>query len=496
MAITIYNYSTNALSQIGAASAFLPLTRNMVSDAAGGGAPPAATDGQAFVVNGWGAGVYVGLLAGTAFADGDIAEYRLDLGGFVRIQAGVAGAIVANTKVIVAAAGGAGSFAGLGNRKMLYDTAWRATAPVDGDLASVNGSEDINANELFKYDASAAGGANWVSISKVNLSLANTIFVDKSGNNTVNTGTMGEPYLTIGFAFAKAVAGQKIVVGPGDYAETLVWNKRVDLAELIPGTVRIRNAVVGGAVFTLNGAVGTSRIHVQEIANTNNANLADVALAIVNNGGFALLFDVKLGTLDGGTLGTAVTIDGIAGAATQVGLDCDGITGAVGDIDMRNAGDLVEIRCPNHNSAAAGGVWGCVLGGAGTLGTVRLMLVSWAPGIFDIGFGAALGTNVIFEEGSYLDGTLRLNNLAGAGTLRFLGNSSARYILPQLANQLYQVQRGANELEAVGMNINLNAVAITVIYPVALGHVFYPHTAHLINRTLTSGDIHVVGVLN
>jgi hypothetical protein len=494
MGLFFTTYSQSALAALGLGSAVPVLSKNMLSNADQGGVTPVApADGDTYVVNNWNAATtYVGSHAGAAVAAGDIACYRLALAGWVREQAGVAGAVATNTRIVVIAAGAAGSFAGLANRKGLWDgSSWTFTPPIDTDMVRVNGDEDLHANELYSYDVDAFGGAAWVSMGRTDLSLSNSIFVDKSGNNGPNNGTLGRPYLTINYAKAIAVAGQKIVVGPGVYAETVIVNKNVDIIEWFPGTVFIRNAVVGGAVLAYTGNVGTV-VCEASVENTNNAALADVAISIINTGQVIdLRFRGK--QLTGGTNGTAYLVIGNAGATTRVDIVCDRMVGALSNI-LFNAGDLVIVDCPDHASGA--GTWGTIIGGAGSLGVVRLArLFSSATGIFSFALGTACGTSLMIEKGSRIAGTLELGQtLPGAGTVVISGESYIGNIVAFVAggsvDQAYSIRHGGDQIELVLIAIPVGVGAPPVdhaIYPLPGGLNFHPRDVWTRNRGAATG---------
>jgi len=117
---------------------------NMKSDANMGGVPPGgAVTGNAYVVNNWGFG----------YNNGDIVEYDGAL--FNVIVANVGGLVADMTRVIVAAAGVGGTFAGQTNKYAMYRTAggWSFTLPDDGNEAVVYGAGSIYENLYFIWDA-------------------------------------------------------------------------------------------------------------------------------------------------------------------------------------------------------------------------------------------------------------------------------------------------------------------------------------------------------
>jgi hypothetical protein len=126
--------------------------RNLKSDAAQAGAPPAGqAQGDAWVVNNWGGG----------YTNGDLVELTStgpDV--WTVIVAQVGGVVPTGTRAIVKTAGAAGSFAGQGT-KIAQKTAigWSFTAPNDGDQAAVVGEGSIYENQMYIFDTVPG---NWV----------------------------------------------------------------------------------------------------------------------------------------------------------------------------------------------------------------------------------------------------------------------------------------------------------------------------------------------
>jgi len=484
MGLSTISYASGALATMRAAERLPVHVMRIRSDADQAGAPPASNDGEAWIVNNWGAGNYVGIFAGQPFVDGDLAEYSDVLVGFVRVLINAATIPATGIRAIVVGAGAAGSFAAQANQIAYYDgaiTGWIFTAPYEGQLIHVMGEESFAENQNWTYDV-----ATWKSQGKAGLGFQNAVFVDQLlGSNTQGDGSFDKPLRTLLAGYTLATAGQTVVAGPGTYAETLAWIKRVHLDEMIPGTVTIANAVVGGAVFTLGGAAGTSRIKVQAITNTNNATVADVAIAITNATPAALVFEVEVGLLDGGLLGSALTFVGDATNAqpTVLRLNAKAITGSM-TITTANAADLCQIAAPAHTATPA--TWGTVTGGAGTAGLVRFMLRSTAAGILNLGNNTAMGCDVNFEAGAWIGGELYLHNNAGAGIVRFFGDAGADAIFAAIVNQVYHKQSG-HWLEVNLLNKDLNAIADTNFYTVPVGQTFLPLEVTSINRLAATG---------
>lgn len=126
----------------------------MISDSDMGGAPPAASAGEAYVVNNWGVG----------YTDGDIVEYSGS--AWVVIVAGAGGEPPNGVRVLVSKAPApGGSFAAQANKIATYSTGtstWSFTTPLDGWMVVVAGDGSYYEGQIFIYDVnldlwSAAG---------------------------------------------------------------------------------------------------------------------------------------------------------------------------------------------------------------------------------------------------------------------------------------------------------------------------------------------------
>jgi len=382
----------------------------IVSDADQGGAPPVgAVDGQAYVVNNWGAGNYVGTHAGVAYADGDLAEYNDTLGGWTRILQNDTGALPAGTRAVVVAAGAAGAFTGQELDVVEYDgTGYEFLTPTDGDLVNVTGDESIWTDQIFQYDA---GVTNWRSVGRGRLTLANTVFVDGTlGDDDSGDGTFERPYATIQEGHDQSAAGGTVYVAPGVYAETVTVDRNINIKEIIPGTVTIQNAVVGGGVVVIAGAALNVQIDAS-IVNTNNATAADIALEI-DAGGGALDVRVKAQTINGGGNGTAIDIDGDAANVSQVRVEAQQIIGGI-NFDGGSADDLFRVNGAEMVGGAA--VWVTITGAGGRVIFSNCIQAGAAAGeTINYGGGVACGVNLDIGSCAFA-AFLDLNSDAGTG---------------------------------------------------------------------------------
>ena len=460
--------------------------RNMVSDVAQAGAPPGATiNGDAWVVDTWGAGVYVGTFVG-AFADGDIAEYSDALVGWVRVLANVGGIPVLNAQVIVKAAGAAGSFAAQANAIASYNGRWNFETPTDGRRALVIGEQTVFENQTFIYDLVTAG---WYSLGVTVIPNPTVWEVNKGGNDDTGSGAIERPYLTIAAAIADAAfaAGDTIAVGPGVYAETLALVESMNIVEKYPGTVTIQDAVVGGAVVTLTPAAAGMTVRLFcNVINTNNATVADDAVALNNVAGVGvgiLIFNGEV--LNGGALGTALRVTGDNAAnteLTQAYIDKATITGGMVAI-LEVALDIVRYNnTPMVGGAAA---WHTISGPAGRYILANVLQLA-AAAAEAINFGAGTASGVILGIGSsVVAGTLNMNT-SGTGIAVLTAGSEIGQVIATLPGTMHRWY-GSNELGITRFAVDLNAIATTLMYTVPAGRVFCPHTARSNNRTVASG---------
>lgn len=462
------------------------VVRNMVSDATGGGVPPAGPDnGDAFVVNTWGVGNYVGTYVG-AYADGDIAEWNDALAGWVRVLANSGGEPPTNTLVLVKAAGAAGSFTGFENRWAQWNGQWVTTAPTDGERAFVAGEQSVFENRTFAYDQTVAG---WYSTGVGNLPLSGEVHVDTAGNDDTGDGHIETPYLTIAAAQAAAVAGDTLVIGPGTYTETLVFNTNIRLKARIPGTVIINGTVAAGAVVTVSGAAISVRFSGIDITNLSAAGAAAVALRVDNTGATVtgpILFEDGALT-SGAGVSRAFDFVGAAGGGLRVDIKRATLTGTI-LITAANAADHIWMDTVEFGGGAA--AWFNVVGNvAANVWLSNFLLPAAAAGeVLDFGGGAACG--VVLGLGSgVIAGGLNLNNLAGAGGVVMTAGTQIGQITALQDNQVVHRWYGEDELGITCYHIDANAVAPTTIYTVGAGRRFNPHTARTINRGAATGAL-------
>ena len=461
------------------------VVRNMLSDVAQAGAPPGAViNGDAWVVDTWGAGNYVGTYVG-AYADGDIAEYNDTLGGWVRVLANVGGVPPTNALVLVKAAGGAGSFAGQANNWAQWNGQWVFTAPTDGERAFVAGEQSVYENRTFAYDQAVAG---WYSTGVSALPLSAQAFVDKLGNDDTGTGTIEEPYLTIAAAYA-AYPTRTIVVGPGIYTETLVFNTAVRIQARIPGTVTISGTVAAGAVVTVSGAAVRVRFSGINITNLSAAGAAAIALHVDNTGATVtgpIVFEDGVLT-SGAGVSRAFEFTGAAGGGLRVDVKRAVITGTI-NVVCANAADLIWHDTVEYVGGAA--AWFNVTGNVAAQVWLSNFLLPAAAAGETLDFGGGAACAVVLGLGSgVIAGTLALNNLAGAGGVVMTAGTQLGTINALQANQVVHRWYGEDELGITAYHVDANAIAPTVMYTVGAGRRFNPHTVRTINRGAATGAV-------
>lgn len=453
----------------------------LVDDSDQGGAPPVgAVDGEAFVVNNWGAGNYVGTHAGTPYANGDLAEYNATLAGYVLILANVGGALPAGTRAIVVGAGAAGSFAGHGNEEVEYDgTGYEFLAPTDGDLVNVTADESIWTDQIFQYNL---GTTSWRSVGRGRLTLANTVYVDGTlGDDDSGDGTFERPYGTIQNGHDQVAAGGTVYAAPGVYAETVTVAKNINIKEIIPGTVTIQDAVVGGGVVVIAGAALNVQIDAS-IVNTNNATATDIALEIDAGGG---AIDVRFHgqVINAGGNGTAIDIDGDAVNVCTVRVEAQQIIGGV-NFDGGSANDLFRINGTEFTGGAA--AWITITGAGGQVILSNGILADAGSGeTIDYGGGVACGVNLDIGSCAFA-AFLNLNSDAGTGQVVLTAGTQLGGITVTFP-QLIQKWLGEDEISLTYYGIDANAVAATTIYTVPAGRRFNPHTVRTINRGAATG---------
>lgn len=98
-----------------------------------------------------------------------------------------------------------------------------------------------------------------------------SLFVDKSGNDTTGTGSIGQPYLTIGKAIAVITDASPtkrygIFVGPGDYAENLVLKANIFIKGSGPLDTRITGTTLNINDATWNVTSADNRSGFQDIS--------------------------------------------------------------------------------------------------------------------------------------------------------------------------------------------------------------------------------------
>jgi len=460
----------------------------MIDDSDAGGAPPAGVHSNAHVVNNWGAGVYVGTHAGIAFANGDIAEYNADLAGFVRVLTNVGGFVPANYRFVVIAAAAAGSFLGQENNIGIADGAgnYAFEVPTDGRQVRVIGEEDVYENQNFIYDAFVA---RWLSQGVINIPLADQIFVDKGGDDVYGTGSIEQPFETIGGALAVATAGDNIVIEPGIYAETLLLDMQVNLVAMIPGTVTIQGTVPAGAVVEISGAAIGCVIDGINITNLSAAGIAGMALLVDNTGGTITgpITYSNGNLISGAGLSTAFAFIGDALGAVRVNLKSGQMTGII-IVTCEHANDVVLF----DHIEALGGVagWMYVDGTDGRVLMNDFLLATAAAGE-TLSFGAGAATGVTLSIGnSAMAGILSLDNLGGTGLVVMTAGNQIGQIVATENDQIIQRWYGEDEVGITLYNLDANAApAVHNMLTTGLGRTFNPHTARPINRGVATGAL-------
>ena len=179
------------------------LVLKMTDDTAEAGSPPAgASQGDAWVVDTWGAGTYLG---GATYADGDIGEYNGSR--WIRALEQVGSEPPDGTRVIVTGAGAAGSFLNEENNMGTYDATlnqWDFEAATDGDAEMIYGDDTEYADTAWTYNGTA-----WVQFSKIIYTGGNGI--DISGCNAISVDVAAAGGITNDYA-----AGGEVGIVPGD----------------------------------------------------------------------------------------------------------------------------------------------------------------------------------------------------------------------------------------------------------------------------------------
>jgi len=486
-------YTANALNKLREGMPRLVQVNSIVSDADQGGVDPAGVHGRSYVVNNWdGVTAYVGAAAPAVPQDGDIAEYRDDVGGggYIRVLANVGGAPPTDTKVVVGTAALAGSMAGQGNRIGTYDgSAWVFVAPVDGWTVRVIGEETVFENEAFVWDAVAG---TWVQFTRSSWTLSNTVFCDPAGSDTTGDGSIENPYQTIGTAFAAAGAGDNVLCGPGAYAEQLVVNKSITIEEVVRGSVTITSATAAGATVQVVGAGAGAAIVcrlILGIANTNNGGAVDIALHI-DNTGTTMEGTVEVdGDLNGEATGTAIRVDGDPTQAEAMSVTVRGNRTVTGGIIWQGFNADEALIFDSITFAGGAAAWLTMTGAANTAGNVILgncLMVAAAAGeTIDFGAGAALGATLNLGS-TVLAATLDLNNNAGAGIVVMTAGSQLGNVTATLTGFIHRWY-GSNELGVTMYAIDANNIAVNNMYTVPAGRRFAPHTARTHNQTQATG---------
>jgi hypothetical protein len=481
MGVSTVIFGANASAAVSVDAIPEVIALQMKDDSDQGAALPAgAVHGDAFVVNNWGVGVYVGIAAGINFANGDIAERRDDLGGFVRLLA--AADVVTGIKAVVIGAGAAGSFVGQENDHIEYDgAAFVVTAVADGDAVRITGDEGVFREQSFQYNLATT---TWVVMGTSSLRFTNTVFADPGADNDVADGSVERPYATVTAALAAAPAGGTIMCSPGVFAETVNVTKNINIEEIVPGTVTIQNAVVGGGVFVMTGANPlTVRLNAS-VVNTSNATAADLGIDVdADNADMDLR--VKAALISGGAAGTAINVAGDVGGANDVAIriEADTITGGV-VFDGQMVTDLLRIN--NAEFTGGAGAWITITGTAGRVILSNSILAAAAAGeTLDYGNAAACGVDLDIGSCAFA-AFLNLNNDGGTGGVVMTAGTQLGGIVVSFY-QVVQKWLGEDELIITAYGIDANAVAATAIFQVPGGRRLSPHTVRTVNRGGVTG---------
>lgn len=466
------------------AGAFTPiLVRNLKSDANMAAALPAgAVNGDAFVVNNWGAGNYVAPVV-APYAAGDIAEYTPALGGYTRILANVGGLPVNYFRGIVKAAGAGGSYAGQANAIAQYRTGvYTFTVPTDGMLTVITGEGDIWENEEFIYDVTTAG---WYSMGKFGILLRNTWFVDKSGNDDTGEGTIERPYLTVGKAVTVSTALDKIIMGHGVWAETLTLTKNLFFVSWGEGWTAIANSVQVGAVVTINGAATGMTFDGVAIANTHAAATA-IALNIDNSGaGLTGEYVFINNQIHGGPVGagTALNYVGNAAAGLKIYVGSKEVRGGIYHSVAHVNDEIIYNGTVFRGGIAA---WGNLQGAAA--GSLEFVGCTVKPILgteqFNFGFAGATTAN-LFITSTNFNANLLLNTTS-TGTVTVSGSRIYAVSVNQLNQRIRYVDGDKIRMQLRNIDAN-GAPGVITSYTNDGARRFLPEMAYTVNFTAVTG---------
>lgn len=206
----------------------------LISDAPGGGSPPGApSDGDVYVVNGWGAGVYVGDVV-SPFANGDIVTYDSTLVGWKLVLANSGGFVPNGQRTVVTASGAGGGLTGHENKIAIADGlgGWTVSVPPDGTKVAEIGEQTNNEGRNFMFDTSPT--TVWVLMPSGGLINPMTTALDMiylNGSSVVDR-------LPVGAANAVLTVNGTVT--------DLIWSL-VDLTASVTGVLPIANGGTGAA---------------------------------------------------------------------------------------------------------------------------------------------------------------------------------------------------------------------------------------------------------
>ena len=326
------------------------------------------------------------------------------------------------------------------------------------------------------------------SASKLFFNNANTFYVALTGSDSGNDGSVDRPLRTIQAAVTAAASGDCILVGPGNFAETVAINKNLSISALVPGATSVNCATAAVTTLTVTGAVANQTLSWEgiHIVNSDNSGITSLALAVIG-GGVAGTYVFRNCNIIGGAetanAGAAVSFTGNAGNGAIVDIQSPKIVGAH-YINILHAADEVIYRECTFDRGPA--LWMRVIGNAA--GNVKI-IASTHRGLTTteyIEYGNAAATTALLSLiSSKMNCYLRLNTTA-AGYVT-IEDSSVTYTTSNQVNQVIRYVNG-DYIRFNMQNIDLNSAAIRTMYTVpGAGRYFCPERVQTANRGAVTG---------
>lgn len=316
----------------------------------------------------------------------------------------------------------------------------------------------------------------------------NSWYVGKNGSDASATGrgSMDKPFLTIQNAITLATAGDRIYVGQGVYAETIVVPKTLYISAITPGSVTVQIAAAVTSTVTYNGTQTGGVWDGINIVNINNAAATSIALRMDNSGGLLagkFVFtkcNILAGVAGGAVLASAVSITGNNAAALNIEIDSPRIMGgqliAGGNADNIIFKDCLWPEGPQD--------WFLVTGGGHVFIRGSVLLGGFTERV-NFG-GAAATTAIVHLESSHLNCLVYLNNLAGTGyvVMRDVGGIYA--VTNNQRNNIVHYEDG-DYLTIQMQSLDANAAGLVPMYTVPGGRRFFPERVTTSNKVAATG---------